>query len=383
MWAEDGALFLAEATTEPWHLTLLDPYAGYLHTVPRLLADVVVTLVPAPHWAIAVTAASCVSLGAVAAGVHLLTRELVGLTARTVLALATACAPLLPLEVVGNLANLHWLVLWLMPWLLLADGGGRARRWALGLLTLLVVTTEVQALAFAPLLLWRPRGRGVLPRLLAVSVGAALQVHAMTSTPRPVSATPPGTGETVLAWLHVVVLPWVLGPERALVGGGGDGAPGRGAPATAVVVGSALVALRYGTRVQGLVAAGAPVAGLVLWVVAVRLNGPELRAPDGPYAGLRYGYVPALMLAVPVVVALTLVPLRRARPAVVLAVGALAMLGLALGYSPTSARSLGPAWREQVRAATSTCETEAAPAVAQVPISPAGWYAPVPCRRLG
>ncbi len=36
-WAEDGGVFLTQAISNSWG-SLLIPYAGYLHTFPRLLA---------------------------------------------------------------------------------------------------------------------------------------------------------------------------------------------------------------------------------------------------------------------------------------------------------------------------------------------------------
>jgi len=383
LWAEDGALFLAQASVEPWAQNVLAPYAGYLHTLPRLVADLVVAVVPTAWWAPTTTALSCALLGTAVAGVVLLTRGLAGLPARTALGLVTVCAPLLALEVVGNLANVHWLLLWLMPWMMLADGGGRVRRWALALATLLVVTTEIQALALAPLLLWRPRGRGVLPRLLAVAVGAALQVQANLSVPRGVAGSPPDLVGTLLAWLHVVVLPWVMGAERALTTGSGRFGTALGVATTVGVAAAALLVVVRGTRLQALVATTFPLVGVALWVVAVWVNHPQLRAEDGAYVGVRYGYVPSLLLVTPVVLALAVLPAGRIRRTCAVGAAVAAAVPLVVGFAPGNARAVGPAWQEQVRLAELRCHTLTPGTVVEVPITPEGWRSPLPCSSLG
>src|SRR5665647_648206 len=44
MWAEDGSVFLTQASHAGRFETVLLPYAGYLHVVPRLIAEVTTML---------------------------------------------------------------------------------------------------------------------------------------------------------------------------------------------------------------------------------------------------------------------------------------------------------------------------------------------------
>ena len=62
IWAEDGQIFLADAETDGFVSTLLDPYAGYMLLVPRL-AIAVVALFPLDDaaWLIAVLASAIVA----------------------------------------------------------------------------------------------------------------------------------------------------------------------------------------------------------------------------------------------------------------------------------------------------------------------------------
>ena len=59
LWAEDGRNFIQDAVNHGPLASLAIPYAGYLHTIPRLIAAVTVSFVPVPQWADAMTAGSC------------------------------------------------------------------------------------------------------------------------------------------------------------------------------------------------------------------------------------------------------------------------------------------------------------------------------------
>ena len=68
LWAEDGPIFLAAAYRNPLH-PFIEPYSGYLHTVPRLVA-----LLASPlrlTWLPAVYALAAVAGAVAAAGVVL------------------------------------------------------------------------------------------------------------------------------------------------------------------------------------------------------------------------------------------------------------------------------------------------------------------------
>lgn len=384
LWAEDGRIFLTHASALPAHATLTLPHGGYLHVVPRLVAEAVAGLVPVAGWALAVTAASCLLAGVVAASVAALARDVVPWApARLALAFATAAAPLAHVEVLGNLANLHWLLLWLMPWLLLAPGGRTRRQWALGAAVLLVVTSEVQAVIFAPLALWRVRRRGGIPRLVALVAGLALQVRALMGEPRGTNGgTVPAAGEIVASWLHVVALPWVVPPHRALAGGPQWQTVAAGAVVVVVVAAAIASAVRFGSRRQMVVAVTSPLVAAALWVVAVVMNTPVTRSPDGAFLSLRYGYAPSLCLATTIAVGLAALPRGRYRW---IALGVLALPAtVALATSPVLAagRDGGPEWRPAVEVAEQTCSATPPPPVAVIPISPPRWTTIIDCARL-
>lgn len=182
IWAEDGLNFLSGALRGD---SIFTPYEGYTHVVPRILADLTVLLVPVPDYAIAMTA---LTVG-VAAGIALLvfgvTAHLqISRGARAGLALITVLAPALISEVSGNAANLHWLFLWLAPWLLLARPSTWVRAGLLGLVAFLAATTEIQMVVFLPLLLVDIRDRRRWPIAAGAVLGAAVQAAAFLSSSR-------------------------------------------------------------------------------------------------------------------------------------------------------------------------------------------------------
>lgn len=282
LWAEDGRVFLQDAVHAPAFSTVLRPYDGYLHVVPRFVASVVAAAVPAAWWAVTICALACAIAGAVAAGVLVLSRTS-GLApaARLVAATATVLAPALPLEVLGNLANLHWFFLWLAPWLVLHVPSRRRSVWPLALLALVVALSEVQALYVVPLLLVRRRERRLWPIRGALLLGLVAQAVAVLTTTRsaPVGALPEPAAVVVGYLVNACMTVWVGGPGAItrLVSWAGWGVTALfGLPLVLAVV----TTWRGSPRRRWLVLGGLVASGLV-WTVAFVLNRPPLFDTQG------------------------------------------------------------------------------------------------------
>ena len=158
VWAEDG-MFLQDRLEAGPLISLVDPYGGYLHLVPRAIVEVA-ALVPLQDYAVAVTGLCCLTVGAVAGLVHACSRDVVeSRAARVVLGLVTVLVPTAAAEVLGNTANLHWFLLWLTPWVLLCRPTSWRQGWALGAVLLAVTLTEIQAVYFAPAAPGRRQGQ--------------------------------------------------------------------------------------------------------------------------------------------------------------------------------------------------------------------------------
>lgn len=415
-WAEDAGLFLRERLALGPVDSLLHPYAGYLHLVPRLLVDLA-WAVPVQWYAVAISLGACAVVGGIAAAVVVLARDVVPWwPARVVLALVPALLPLAPYEISGNAANLHWFLLFLAPWLF----AYRARSWwgagAQAVLTALVVLSEVQTVLFLPLLAlaWtgQDRGRGrlrALPVSVVAVVGCAAQVVTALTTERDSRPAEPAFPDVVAGWLLQPVSalwrPDVANVVRAVVV--------HGWAVVLVPVALLLVLLVAGVLVAPwrtrwvLVALTAVSFGV--WWAALLVNGigdlpwAEARQALAALPPFRYAAASGMLLLAAAVVAAGALVERGRRSTtergrrstadrggrrVLLTVTRIAGWGLlgavlvaTLGNAPQSVtrRSHGPVWADQVPAARATCERDPDGTVV---VRAAPWNADVPCRRL-
>lgn len=412
LWAEDGRVFVQQRAAvgpfESWFV----PYDGYLHVVPRIVADLAWSWLPVGSLASGVTVLSCLVAGVVAAGVWCCSRGLVASpVVRLALAAVTVLVPLAPLEVSGNLANLHWYLLWLTPFLLLHRHRSATSTVLASVAALLIGLTEIQAVLLVPLVVLAglvrrrtaPSRRDLVPvAVLCAALVAQLVVAALT--PR---ADAPGAASTVpqvvLGYLTSVVLgTWV--PSASVMGDLLDRA---GWPAVVVAavpfVVSALVVVRSSRRstvrgpdddASGRVASGrmvlasvVAVASIGLWTLDVVVNhGPDTKfwfADPGRVAELgltRYGVVPSMFLVVVVlcaVDALLLSTRRRLRAAGAAALVVLAVVAATWFVGPDTVRADGPRWERSLGTAGDVCDGGAE--VADVAGAPAGWGALLPC----
>lgn len=160
----EGVRFVGLALNEGW-TTLLEPYDMFFHTAPKLVALLAVNLVPVPAIplftnlvCVAVTAAAMAAISRPAY------RWIIPSDgARVVLALLMILSPGL-VEVLGNLAGLHWSLLLLLALLALKDPDRPLALWELGFVALVALTSGGSvvflAVASVRLALARRAGRG-------------------------------------------------------------------------------------------------------------------------------------------------------------------------------------------------------------------------------
>jgi hypothetical protein len=350
VWAEDGAVFLTQRLAEGPFATWFSPYDGYLHLVPRILADLVVSVLPLEWFGVGIGVGTCLVAGGVGAFVFVASRDVVtalpgrfglpvgfglpmrfGLPARFVLAGLVVLVPTVSFEVLGNAANLHWLLLWLAPWLVLIWPRTRAAGILVGVLALAVGLSEIQAavvLPFAvlPLLLLRWRERAGLPVRAALVLAFAMQLVTTLVSDR--AARPPVLPDvlsTVLGFAVNAVLMPFLGQFHAanlVLATGGWVA----AAALALLAGALALVLVRGGRERAIAAGLLAWSAVVLWTAGFVLNpnpaffyaqfGREQWEALGP---LRYGVVPAMCVLAIVVLAITVLlapaPARPRPPA--------------------------------------------------------------------
>ncbi|MBF4594232.1 hypothetical protein ITJ58_10745 [Curtobacterium flaccumfaciens] len=412
VWAEDGGVFLRERIAMGPVDTLLHPYAGYVHLLPRLIVDLGYAL-PPERYAQVVALAACTVVGGVCALVFVLSRDVVRpWPLRLVLAAVPVVLPLAPYEISGNAANLHWFLLVLVPWVF----AWRARSWwaagALAVVAGAAVLTEPLTALFAPLLLlsWTPRGRApgpagrwtALPVTLVVVVALAVQGVTTLTSPRALATGSPAARDVLAGYL--------LRP----VAGAWD--PDLGAVLTAVVEhGWAVVVVPAALLLVVLVAAvvvgpartrwmvaALAVGSVAVWWVALLANGGDGLRWSAPVAAVaavppqRYAAAAGLLLvSAAVVAAATLVDARSWSRAAGRTGGPGRLVGALAGWcvvtavvasavlhvAPTDTRrSGGPVWAGQLPAAVAACDADPTLEVARVKSNP--WSSPVSCSWL-
>ncbi len=125
VWAEDGTVFLSAAYRTSFFSALATPYAGYLQVVPRSLAALTTAFpVRDAAWVLAASAAAArasISLFVFRAS----SGHLRSTWVRAMLASAVVLLPVGGLEVLDNIANLHWFFTFAAFWAVL----WRPSRW--------------------------------------------------------------------------------------------------------------------------------------------------------------------------------------------------------------------------------------------------------------
>ncbi len=397
VWAEDGLIFGQCAYDQGPIACLVTPYQGYLHTVPRLAAEVVPIGNPAT-MGLRLTAAAA-GVAALAALVLALAVE--GLTGSAIAGLMGAAALVLVYqagrEISGNLTNLHWILLAAASAVLLTTWSGRRSSIADMVLVAATALTSAMApvlvaLALVSVALRVPRARV----MAAVTVVAtAPQVLAMLLSQR----VSPGHDTVTIGMLldsfrmYVVDSAW-FGPGQ--VAWNNLVLPILGAAIAALALALALEPAGGRSRAARLRLLAVPVltaaTGLAVFVVAIVVN-------HGFY--YRYQYEPSALslIALAITVGLLARELGRLLPrlgatwgltARVIPVGLLLAVvlvgGLAFGqgFRLQARASTGPNTLAAVDAGAAACARGAASVRVLVSPSedPKTWHIDVPCAAV-
>lgn len=223
-WAEDGLVFFADDLLTGGWSSLLHPYSGYLHVVPRLVAVIGDPLPPAYvplfYNACAIgIAAACCALFASAAYRFLIASDVI----RAVLCVLFAVVPFAD-EFVGTISNVQWYLSLGALLLVLAPVHPRrtGRIVVQTVVVLLFSLSAPQTVIFVPLAAWlavKRRWIAAMP-CLALLGGAAAQVAVYLSQ----RASVAGQGfdavhvaiATVFAFSSRVVMSTIAGTAQAL-----------------------------------------------------------------------------------------------------------------------------------------------------------------------
>lgn len=399
-WAEDARIFSERALDVgqlPW--SVFTSYDGYVHVLPQAIALALWYGPPIPIelMARAFTFSACAVAAAVAALVYWLTAGWkLNVAGRLLLAFTTVLVPGLSYELLGNLANVHWFLLWLAPFLFLARPASWWSSALLGALSFIVLTSEVQAVLFTPLLLWKIRDPRRWPLLAGAAAGAIVQGVAVLgggrqtwgpSLPSPISIIDgyamqvplmglSGTGQsasTIVAYsgwaaAFAALIPFVI----------------------------CVVWWAWGSRSRSLLAGGVFFASFAIWTAGYALN--QSSAFDFSTADratllagiplLRYAIVPLMLLfaCVGLAVGVQELRLKTLHRSVAGALIVLCLATFAVNYrvEVPSLRTAGPTWAVGLESAREECESKPGDEEVEIPIAPVQyWTFTIECRRVG
>ncbi|ROR64899.1 hypothetical protein [Agrococcus jenensis] len=379
VWAEDGAIFLLGALQDPAG-SILAPYAGYQHLLPRLLAGAVVALAPLASYAAVVFWASAIVAALVCAATIPLARWAVPwLPARIALGVVPVVVPLIAPEIIGNLADLHTFMLWLGVWIALSMPTSRHESWLVAVAAFVAAMTEVQLLLMLPVLLLRIhlRRRLLWPVIGGFLLGLGGQALSWLLAPRGgYDGVPIGIPDVVVGWLSNVVMPTLQPTEQGIREAFASQGPLAAAPILAVFSIASLVVIIWGSwraRIAGavvLLASASSFGGSLLASPIEQFQYASFRGDDWLTAivDLRYGGAAGMLLAaiVPIAASVAVERLRGRWLAVatpVLALGLVAFVGAMAWQSPdTGSHRIGvEPWSVQVDRQAAACEGGDAP----------------------
>ncbi len=408
VWAEDGSEFLTTAWGKPSLTTIGEPYAGYLHVIPRIIASVAAAL-PVERAALGIAAGSslvvsCLSLYVYFASASLLRSQ----WARILLAGLVVLLPATAFETNATGTNLHWYLIFACFWVFVVQSESWPAIAVGSAVALVAALSDPLAALLLPLALvhavsrktWR--GRLVL---LVFLIGLAGQLLFG------VLPEPPGAFFEV----RLSSVPEIYGLRVAgsfLIGDRylddfwqkfGPAFPFTSLTLVALIAAYGIAKGNARCRFYIVVSLA---YSLLFFGVAMKVRGTE-GFLDKPFSlsGSRYTVVPILFL---VVVALLTMDspeprLSEARWRDIQGVFVLFTVTLVLmNFSNESVRSPAPSWSTSVAVARDECEESArgaaqhhsadplrpvvitgqGPPVAAVRIAPPGWFVALPCDRV-
>lgn len=373
LYSEDGWLFLGGWVSRGAG-SVLAPYSGYLHLVPRLVAGAVYAVIPVDDWGRAVTGGACLVVGLLSA---ILWHGSAGLLRSRALHVAVALVPALTPatgdQVLGNLNCLHTYCLVTMGvWVCAPAATGLVRHRAPRVLraagtaavSLILALTEVQVILLAPLFVWRtvrhrrPGGRGVDPLTGGWALGSLAQGWAAVSGSRAQAyAGNHSTVRDVLdgALLHTVLAPVTSSDDIAhrvvtSIGWGG----------LALLLGAEVLACSLSARSRRAPRASslerwAPTAWVALaaalWCAGCLGNGGLPMSQDDQPLLWRWGAAGAMLVTIALLVAVDRIGWLPVRVVTVLLAVGVAAAGF---QAPLTYRTGSPSWSVAIAQARAT-----------------------------
>jgi hypothetical protein len=392
MWAEDGRVFLSDAIRS-FSGTIFEQNGGYVHVVERVIAGLVAPLpIKDAAAGVAVGAAAAVTL--ITGFVYAASSEILpSRAARLGVAASVLLLPVPGSELLANLTNLHFYLLFACFWALIWQSETAAALGSRGIAVVATALGDPLSVLFLPLAIVAPIARRSTRAFVvsALFVAAlAVQFAMMWGGARPernwgfrLEALPDTFSLRVAGGL--LVGDRFLGD--AWVDYGRTFAYGALLVVTLVI---AVLLLRSDRRSAAFTLIALGYAGLFFCVqlygrgtggIDPAIHGSQLNAA-------RYVLLPFLLMATVILVLVDRAHERRGdavsawtRRAALLWLAAL----LAVNYSVTGDRARGPRWDRELAVASRRCSDSAGEMRARVLVAPSPprvWFATIPCTRI-
>lgn len=390
LWAEDGIVFLRDAWTHGL-TAMVQPYAGYLHIVPRFLAELAV-LFPPSIEPTAVTLLAAATASALGVSVFMTVGARVRrFPLRISVWLAAFALPVMGGEALGTIANLHWFLLIAAFCAAVSRARTASAAAVQGIVLCAAVLSDPLAALLIPLLAvrwWLIRDRR--ETVIAVAFLAATAVQAIGTVSgtllagdRSVSASRPSGFEFLEMFGYRAAATSILGIHGSSAAARTvDGAlPWLALAAVAViVVAGATLSRRLRVVICGFSASAIAFAAIVWALQWEFITSGGLARLD---LGDRYTIVPTALVTIAILLAIDGISHRLSgTTSLVVSVAALAVV-VALVLIDARVwmfRDGTPSWTDQLAARAEDCPSDAASSV-RVQIAPAtmGLFVDVPC----
>ena len=356
VWAEDGKVFLGDAERHGL-ASVSYAYAGYLQTLPRVLA-VAGKALPIRDYATYIVLVSALVVGALAAFVYLTAANVLGSAAWAAApALGMALTPALAISSLGDLANLQWFLIFAAFWAMLVPPRG-TRPYVATIVAGLAALTSPIAVLVAPVAVVAHGRRDTLRSwpLLALLGGEVIQVIGIAFGSRS-SGGPARAGISLSTATSVVgnLFRGVLGPASG---------PGSVRILAGVVIGALLVLAWSLASRQRLLTNLSWTTGLLIYCVTSAITG---------HSEARYIAMAGMFM----IAGIACLGPRLDRRAAVASLLLLLLLCL-VSFPASGYRLSGPSWSAAIAQHDTECRRLRL-AATDVPLSPPGWAMRLPC----
>jgi hypothetical protein len=385
-------MFLADAVHQGYSFgrRLVDPYAGYMHLVPRMLAEIASHL--PLQWAALVMSGGAVAIVALLAlFVYRASATAIPLPSlRVALAGAMVLLPVANAEPLASAANLHWFFIFAAFWAFIWVPRGSIGRLVSAAIVGMAALSDPQTILLAPLAVARVLAiRSWRDHLVTIALigGALVQCGVVFAAPYL------GAGSRVTYGADVYSLVEIFGTYAVAVNIAGVplaerfwGSIWAVVPwvGVAAFVAFTLYALhRPPSRLRSLalICLGMSV---VYFIVAFWINGTVEVGPTWSFDRPRYLIIPSLMLLSSFMLIVSELASRvdRGRTPIVMIVLVWYTAVAAMSLTYPNNRTNGPAWASALAQARQACP---AGATIEVPIPPAGagLVVKLDCQDLG